>query len=473
MFAKLLVIAGPDRGKRFEVVQNVEMVFGRSGESDARLSDPRVSPIHCKLTVRNATLYVTDLDSLVGTSVNNNFITTEYPLEQGDTFTVGDTVLLVQDPDAPDPPGMQPAAARPAAPAPKPTPAAPKPAAAKPAPAPARPAVPPAAPKPVAAGPKAVAAAVPLPDPAPAPGALTGSAEHKAQAAELPDRPEMLPDHTLAHYRVGKLIARGRTGFVFKAQDLKLNRPVALKVLPAAFAQEEANRNQFTKAMKLAIPLRHANVVPVLGAGKTGPYTWMAMELVSGDSLTATIRTIGVAGSLDWRRALRVCIYLARGLKYLHEQKVVYRNIGPQNILCEGEAKVPRLSDFLRARPFFDPVEPGTESVPESLLLYAAPEQTREEMEIDSRSDIFNFGALGYSLLTGRAPFEGGSLAETITKIRREKPEDPKKYQLAIPKAFEGVVMQMLSKRPEDRYQTVAEVLRDLERVLKYQGMTL
>ena len=213
---------------------------------------------------------------------------------------------------------------------------------------------------------------------------------------------------------------------------------------------------------------------PCSAAGKTGPYCWVAMELVNGESLTATIRHVGVAGSLDWRRALRMAIYLCRGLAYLHEQKVVYRNIGPQNILCEGDARVPRLSDFLRLRPFFDPVEQGQgEELPDSLLLYAAPEQTREESEIDYRSDIFNLGALCYSLVTGRPPFEGGSLAETITKIRREKPEDPKKYQLAIPKAFEGVILQMLAKRPEDRYQTTAEGGAHLERVLKYQGMTL
>jgi serine/threonine-protein kinase len=148
--------------------------------------------------------------------------------------------------------------------------------------------------------------------------------------------------------------------------------------------------------------------------------------------------------------------------------------MGPQNILCEGDAKIPRLSDLLRARPFFDPVDTEKEEeLPESLLLYAAPEQTRDESEVDYRSDIFNLGALCYDLLTGHPPFEGGSLAETIIKIRREKPEDPKKYQLAIPKAFEGVVLQMLAKRPEDRYQAASEVLRDLERVLKYQGMTL
>jgi urea transport system substrate-binding protein len=278
----------------------------------------------------------------------------------------------------------------------------------------------------------------------------------------------------VSHYKVGKMIARGRTGFVFEATDQKLRRPVALKVMPPAYAQDEKNREQFTKSMKLALPLRSPNLVPVLGAGKAGPFCWVAMELVQGESLTATIRHVGVAGSLDWRRALRMAIHLARGLTYLHEHKVVFRNIGPQNILCEGEAKVPRLSDFLRARPFFDPVAPGQgEELPEALLLYASPEQTREETEIDYRSDIFNLGALCYQLLTGRPPFEGGSLAETITKIRREKPEDPKKYQLAIPKSYEGVVLQMLAKRPEDRYQTTAEVLRDLERVLKYQGMTL
>jgi hypothetical protein len=449
MFAKLLVIAGPDRGKWFEVVPSLTLVLGRSREADARLTDPRVSPLHCQITVKNRLIYVTDMDSLTGTSVNNIFVTTEFPLQPGDTFTLGDTVLLVQDPDAPTP------AAAKAATAPVPRPAAPTVKPSPPRPSPTKP----------------VAVAVPLPDPAPAPA--SSAREAKTPTANLPERVEQLTDHVLANYKVGPLLSRGRSGFVFRAQD-KADRAVALKVMPPTFGQDERKREQFLKAMKLALPLRHPNVVSVLGAGKTGPFCWVAMELVNGDSLTATIRQIGVAGSLEWRRALRMAIYLARGLSYLHEQKVVYRNMGPQNIMCEGETKVPRLSDFLRLRPFFDIVDADSqEELPDSLLLYASPEQTREEREIDSRSDIFNLGSLCYSLMTGRAPFEGGSLAETITKIRREKPDNPKKYQLAIPEAFEGVVLQMLAKRPEDRYQTVAEALRDLERVLKYQGMTL
>jgi pSer/pThr/pTyr-binding forkhead associated (FHA) protein len=458
MFAKLLVIAGPDRGKRFEVVPAVPMVIGRGRDSDARLSDPRVSPVHAKLVVRNATLFVMDMDSLTGTSVNNVFVSVEYPLQLGDTFTLGDTVVLVQDPDAPDPPEVtapknagvaRPESAKGVEDADKPRPSRTQ-------------GVPPPKSAPPGVKPQV---APPKPEPKSAVMASSGN---------LPDRPEQLTGHELSHYHVGPLLSRGRTGFVFNAQDMKHQRPVALKVMTAAYAQDDHNRAQFTKAMKLALPLRHPNVVPVLGVGKTGPYCWVAMELVNGESLTATVRHVGVAGSLDWRRALKMSIYLARGLTYVHEQHVVYRNVGPQNVLCEGDARMPRLSDFLRARPFFDPIDPGHhEEMPDSLMLYASPEQTREETEIDHRSDIFNLGALCYSLVTGRPPFEGGSLAETITKIRREKPEDPKKYQLAIPKAFEGVILQMLAKRPEDRYQTTAEVLRDLERVLKYQGMTL
>jgi serine/threonine protein kinase len=399
-------------------------------------------------------LFATDLDSLCGMEINNRFVRQDR-LQFGDTITLGDTILLVQDPDArseSDLPAV--AGTRPgntAAATPKKVTAAPKPVAAPTATAPVQ--------RPIAA----TAAKAPAPE------------MENASKAEIPDRPEKLPGHIISTYKVGTLLSRGRTGFVFKANSIKDGREVALKVFTPAYSAVEKHKATFTAAMKLAIPLRHPNIVPVLGAGKTGPYLWSAMELVKGESLTATIRKVGVARSLDWRRALRMAIHMGRGINYLHEQKIVYRSIGPQNILCEGQGYVPRLSDFMRARPAFEPVEPGSgaEEIPEGLLLYIAPEQTREELEIDSRSDIFSLGALLYQLLTGRPPFEGGSLAETIAKIRREDPEDPRKRQLAVPQRFAGVVLQMLPKAPENRYQTMAEVIRELDLALKYEGMTL
>lgn len=447
MQAKLLVISGPDRGRAFEIVSRVPTVVGSSGGADVKLNDKRVSPFHCRLEERHEELFVIDLDSQCGTEVNNRFVVEDI-LRPGDTLTLGDTVMVVQDPDAIEEPGQVKVAGakKPAAPAKteqkeRPAPAPPKPAA-------------PVAPSP--------------------PKAPTAAADSSGKS-DLPDRPEKLPGHIVANYKVGQLLVRGRSGFVFKANSTRDGREVALKVFTTAFSQDEKHKSSFLAAMKLAMPLRHPNVVPVLGAGKTGPYLWMAMEMVRGESLTATIRKVGVARSLDWRRALRMAIHMARGISYLHEQRIVYRSVGPQNILCEGEGYVPRLSDFMRARPAFDPVEAGSgaEEIPEGLLLYTAPEQTREEAEIDTRSDIFSLGALLYQLLTGRPPFEGGSLAETITKIRREDPEDPRKRQLAVPQRFAGVVLQMLPKAAENRYQTMAEVLKELELALKYEGMSL
>src|SRR5262249_205249 len=104
---------------------------------------------------------------------------------------------------------------------------------------------------------------------------------------------------------------------------------------------------------------------------------------------------------------------------------------------------------------------------------YMSPERTRGISDIDGRSDIYSLGALVYALLTGRPPFEGGTLVETIHNIRTADRVKPKKFQVSVPDLFEGTVLRMLSKRPEDRHQTAAEMLGELERVAKFQGMTV
>src|SRR5438105_1694465 len=231
MFAKLLVIAGPEQGKTFEVVANVPLVIGRSREADGRLSDPRVSPFHCRVEVRKGQLFATDLDSAVGTAVNNVFVL-EYTLQFGDTLTVGDSILLVQDPDAPEavPAHVGGKAAR--------TPAGTRSVAAAPAaPQPAAPA---------ATGSSAAHAPLsPRPGPAPAPAAAK-------PASKLPERVEQLEGHLVSSYRVEKMIARGRGGVVYRAFDQKGNRPVALKVLHQSSGQDEKAVAGFTLAMKLA-----------------------------------------------------------------------------------------------------------------------------------------------------------------------------------------------------------------------------
>ena len=202
---------------------------------------------------------------------------------------------------------------------------------------------------------------------------------------------------------------------------------------------------------------------------------WVAMEYVEGEDLTKVIERIGTAGMLDWQFGYRVAVQIGRALAAAYEHGIVHRNITPQNILYSPDEKVCKLGDLMLAKSLeLNPAEQITR--PGQLIgeiAYLAPERTGGEQEIDCRSDIYGLGATVYALLTGRPTFEANSLPELIRKIREEEPEKPKTYQLSIADMFEGVVMRMLSKRPEDRFQSPDALLQDLERIGKFQGITI
>src|SRR5262249_53416176 len=149
------------------------------------------------------------------------------------------------------------------------------------------------------------------------------------------------------------------------------------------------------------------------------------------------------AGMLDWRHALRVAIHVARALDYAQQNAIIHRNITPTNILVRSSDKLTKLGDLLLAKALEGKLaEPVT--TPGALVgdvAYMSPERTRSSAEVDGRSDIYGLGATVYALLTGRPPCEGGSLLETITKIRQTEPVRPKKFCLSIPDLFEGTVM--------------------------------
>ena len=176
---------------------------------------------------------------------------------------------------------------------------------------------------------------------------------------------------------------------------------------------------------------------------------------------------------LDWKYALRVAYHIAKALEYAHGQKIIHRNITPQNILVQSADKVAKLSDLMLAKAKEGALAQQITKPGELLgdVRFMSPERSSGATTLDERSDIYSLGATVYALLTGRPPCEGDSLVETIKKIRGEVPEKPKKYQLVIPDLFEGAVMKMLEKRPDARHQTVSELLKDVERVAKYQGV--
>jgi serine/threonine protein kinase len=410
MVCQLLVVAGPDQGRVFPLTDGQNLVVGRGQTTETRLKDPQVSRTHCQVQVDGGKVLLTDSGSMAGTMVNGKRVVGKIELRPGDLIQVGGTQLRLQ-----------------------------------------------------------------LEGSHEASTLVTPPAAQKATPEKV-ERLTELVGKSLSHYQVGPIIAKGQSGVIFKAEDTKAGQTVALKVLWPEFSKNDEEMQRFIRAMKTVLPLRHENLITLYAAGKTAPhYCWMAMEYVDGESVTQVIQRIGVAGMLDWRNALRVAMHIARALDYAHGNNIIHRNITPTNILIRSSDKVTKLGDLMLAKALEGTMAQQVTRPGELVgdVSYMSPERTRGGADIDARSDIYSLGATVYALLTGRPPHEGGSLPEIITKIRSAEPVKPKKYQLSIPDLFEGTVLQMLAKRPEERFQSAAELVNQLERVAKFQGVTL
>ncbi len=407
----LHVVAGPHKGRHFLVEEGAPLLVGRSRHADPRLEDPGVSRVHCEIQVEDGHVLVTDLGSAGGTFVNDERVA-EQVLRPGDVVRIGETRMRLEaTADAADEaPTVLPEGQR--------------------------------------AGPK-------LPQ---------LSAEHL----------EKLTGRVLSHYQVGPLIARGQSGLVFQALDYKDGRAAALKVLWPDPGRNQ-DRRRFVRTVRTLVGLRHPNLVTCRAAGKTGPYCWLAMEYVEGESLEALIGRLGVAGRLDWRTAVRVAADLASALEYAHARGVIHRNLTPRNVLLPKGGKVAKLGDLMLAKAIEGGLAEHLTRPGEILgdLRYMAPERTRGPGHVDARSDLYSLGALTYALLTGRPPFDGGSAVEKLTRIAKEAPVPPRQYQLSVPEAVQGVVLRLLRKAPGERYQTATELLTELRRVARSNGLNL
>jgi serine/threonine protein kinase len=181
-----------------------------------------------------------------------------------------------------------------------------------------------------------------------------------------------------------------------------------------------------------------------------------------------------VAGMLDWRYAFKVAVQVGRALEYAHNQQIIHRNVTPTNILLDAPTKEVKIGDLMFAKAMEGSLAQQITRPGEMVgdVTYMSPERTRGQSEdVDGRSDLYGLGATVYALLTGRPPFDGATLVEKVTRIRQAAPEKPTKYQMSVPPQFEGVVLKLLAKRPEQRYQTAGEMLAQLERVAKFQGI--
>ena len=199
------------------------------------------------------------------------------------------------------------------------------------------------------------------------------------------------------------------------------------------------------------------------------------MQYVDGESLEKVIERIGIRGMLDWTHVFRVAVDICKALEESYQHKIVHRNLTPDNILRRTKDKVCLLGDLMLAKATEGTLAKQVTRPGEIVgnLSYLPPERTFEDQTIDHRSDLYGLGATLYALLTGRPPFESKSMPELVKMIRDQQPTKPKEFQLSIHDGFQDVVMELLEKRPEDRYQTPHDVMRDLERVAKFSGQKI
>ena len=221
------------------------------------------------------------------------------------------------------------------------------------------------------------------------------------------------------------------------------------------------------------LPLTHPNLVELYDSGQDEGLCWMASEFVEGENAAQLIFRIGIAGMLDWRQSLKIGLYVARALEFAAKHQIVHRKITPRCILVRRVDGAAKLGGLGLAKSLDDDAAAKVTCAGEIVgdLAYCSPEQSLGK-HVDARSDLYNLGATLYALLTGRPPCESRSLAETLDKIQIQPPEPPTKYHLAIPPLFEGIVLRLLAKRPDDRFADATALRMDLERVAKYLGET-
>lgn len=288
----------------------------------------------------------------------------------------------------------------------------------------------------------------------------------------------MLTGKTLGRYELREKIGAGGMGEVYLAHDTQLDRRVALKVLLAEFTSDEERVQRFKLEAKAASALNHPNIITIHEVGESEGQLYIATEFVDGDTLRDKIS----AGNLSLPGCIKIAEQVADAISAAHEAHIVHRDIKPENIMIrrDGYAKI---LDFGLAKPTPNH-KPGDEAATMQMVQtqaglvmgsvrYMSPEQARGK-KTDERTDVWSLGVVLYEMVTGRNPFEGETVSDSLAALIHVEPEPIENFVQGVPEELERTIKRALSKKADDRYQTAREMADDLRHVhymLEHAGL--
>lgn len=276
-------------------------------------------------------------------------------------------------------------------------------------------------------------------------------------------------DNTIGHYQLIREIGRGGMGVVYLANDTRLGRQVALKLLLEKLTQDATRVRRFQREARAVSALNHPNIITVYEVGQAEHEHYIAAEFVAGKTLRETCK----GGGLTLSQALEVLIQTCAALTSAHEAGIIHRDIKPENIMLRPDGIV-KVLDFGLAKLIEQTPRPNKEAQSARLTTqpgmvmgttsYMSPEQARG-LDVDARSDLFSLGVVMYELLTGQAPFHGETTADVLAALLRGEPRPLNRFSPKLPTTLQSIVSRCLSKFVEERYQSAREIGTDLKQL--------
>ncbi|MEO6119059.1 MAG: serine/threonine-protein kinase, partial [Terriglobales bacterium] len=284
----------------------------------------------------------------------------------------------------------------------------------------------------------------------------------------------LAPGTKLGPYEVVAAIGAGGMGEVYRARDTRLERDVAIKVLPESFSQDVDRLRRFEQEARAISALNHPNILNIYDVGKNGDAPFLVAELLEGETLGHRLQS----GPLPHRKAVETAAQVARGLAAAHEKGIIHRDLKPDNVFLTEDGRV-KILDFglaknIRPEGFsasasmatMDAHHAAASPTAEGQVLgtvgYMSPEQVRGHAA-DHRSDIFSFGAIFYEMLSGKRAFKKDSGVETMSAILNEDPPELTETNRNIAPGLERIVRHCLEKSPTQRFQSASDIAFDLE----------